>query len=134
MANIQLIKEVVAHIESKQSDYKRFDMDDFYRPFEVFDESTQENMCGTAMCFAGWAMDYKLGGEELARRRRSDLIISSESESYLELTDLQADRIFYECGVITIPQLKHLLNRVLQEEIFPEEEVDDQYVPADDFE
>lgn len=122
MANSELIRDVVEHIDRKTAvDHTlRFDMSEWY-----MSEWYDANSCKTSMCFAGWAAHY--AGKkivEITTDGITDTYIEGEGKTigtwageYLDLTPIEADCIFYSDACDTI-ELRQIIEEAIGKEIF----------------
>lgn len=130
MANLERIREVVALIEEDERGHggKHFDMHSFIIPPV---DPKAPAFCNTKMCFAGWALVHRDGMEQFLNNALShhawegweaseEIDIEAEARSYMELTKVQSDSIFYRTGISTVAQLKQEITWDLGEQIWPE--------------
>lgn len=121
MANIEFIKEVVAHIEhetTKENTKLHFDMDDWYTELNEEAAKKFDRKCGTNMCFAGWTVHY-FDAFPLNNMTSADLI-ATYATTKLELSYQQGDKIYYSDDVETVDELKARIEEVLGKKIWSE--------------
>lgn len=139
MANTERVKAVVEHTEkalaaqsktNKVVNRLSFNMEDWY----VETKNAAGEICGTAMCLAGWTAHYA-GLKMFAHNTTDDdggnykeivvdepgtpeyKTVESWAAEYLELTPDEVE-IFYYTDLENLEQLKAALNYVLEEDVF----------------
>lgn len=124
MANINRIKDVIQAIEENENPNYIFDMGAWIAPLR----DSGHNVCGSQMCFAGWAvhqagasLEWEKGlptGQVITDENRSRHI-SSWAQEYLQLTNDEADIIFGGFTVNNdITKLKLTIEYALREKIW----------------
>lgn len=135
MANIELIKEVIALIEKDEEEHqgKHFDMSGWVVPP---DDPELPAFCNTTMCLAGWSEIHRLGSmEEFLRQavRRAgnqeewqdwdttDFVedIEERAGEYLGFDRWQRTQVFYATHAGNTADLKKHITNVLEEVIWP---------------
>lgn len=138
MANTERVKAVVENIEKQLARQKNqpvvtnllsFDMSEWFRETV----NTAGEVCGTAMCLAGWAAHYAQAG--MIRWQHPqwgswETVVPGGSyeghnvtpievwaQEYFGFTPAEAE-IFYYTDIENLEQLKAALNYVLEEEVF----------------
>jgi hypothetical protein len=131
MANRERIKDVLNFIEGMADNEKlAFDMGSWWSyivrdpkrgprvtGFDIpaylrLQGYTTEDVCGTSMCFAGWALYHR---DLSAPTKLLTYHIASEAADYLELTGEQAMDIFGSTHVYTVDELRKVISEVLYE-------------------
>lgn len=137
MANIERVKAVVENIEKQLARQKSqpvvtnllsLNMEDWF----VETKNAAGDVCGTAMCLAGWAAHtagFKMYHRKDGEWSGTDVVVATGSDiaefptveewaaKFFEFTPDEAE-IFYYTDVENVEQLKAALNYILEEEVF----------------
>ncbi|MEO3852593.1 hypothetical protein ABGB09_34085 [Streptomyces sp. B8F3] len=73
-----------------------------------------DNLCGTAMCAAGWAAfvsGWTLTAEETAEKGDAVLSIKTVGRVALGLSDEEADELFYAKDTVVLARLREIAGR-----------------------
>lgn len=135
MANIERVKAVVENIEKQLARQKSqpvanllsLDMGEWF----LETKNVAGDICGTAMCLAGWTAHYAgfkmYQGEDpefsditvirVAAGEGDDPTVEVWAQEFLGLDEDEAE-IFYYTDVASVEGLKAALNYVLEEDVF----------------
>lgn len=142
MANVAKVRETIAHIEksveaSKASKTDRFvfEMSGYRNVIHGYEASDYgievsvaevDDICGTAMCFAGWALDYE-------NKVSPWMYDASDARRFLEM-DQAEGQIFFDYDILTVADLKKAVNYWFHEDIYHPSDFEDatwEYVGSD---
>lgn len=142
MANIERVKAVVGHIEKSLTNQKAqssrvvnilsFNMEEWFKETK----NKAGEICGTAMCLAGWGAHYE--GLKMFEFRPDEWsykeivvdetpddpaseykTVENWAAEYFEFTPAEVE-IFYQTDISDLEELKGALNYFLEEKVFEE--------------